>query len=91
MCVPTYEFIDEVNLTFACYLRGVACAYLSIHAEYVLLHSKQALLYILLVGLVQFLTIRAKVVVITQPLKQALFANRIAVLGNHLRKLTNQA
>ena len=85
------KLVDEVYLTLARYLGSVARSHFSVHAEHVLLHREQSLLDILLIRLIKPFTIRAKVMIIAQPLKQPLFAYRIAVLCNHLGEFSDKA
>ena len=90
-CALPDKLIDEVYLTLARYLRSVARSHFSVHAEDVLLHSEKTLLNILLIRLIKTLTIRTKVMIIAQPLKQPLFADGIAVLCNHLGEFSDKA
>ena len=88
-CALSDKLIDEVYLTLARDLRSVARPHFSIHAEDVLLHGEKTLFNILLIRLIKTLTIRTKVMIIAQPLKQPLFAYLIAVLCYHLGKFTD--
>ena len=83
------KLVNEIYLTFARYFSSVASPHFSVNAEDVLFHCEQALLYILLVRLVKTLAIRTEVMIISQPLKQPLFAYLVAVLSYHLGKFTN--
>jgi hypothetical protein len=52
------KLVNEVYLTLARHLRGVARPHFSVHAEHVLFHREQSLLYVLLIWLVEPFAIR---------------------------------